>query len=146
MTQTAHTELYGNLIAINSAKSGKVKFLTFAQASFSKDKPSKIYSITVFERDFDKIADLEARLAEVRKESGNAKAALKNVHIDVRLSMRRGDKEAGTFNSLQLVFYKIVDKKAASKATEAKTDAPAPAEAPADVATEEEVVAENAPF
>lgn len=126
-----HLNLFGNVIDIVAPASGKIKYVKLAQSTFSSDrsKKSPFYNVVVFEKDFDKIADVEAALAEVRAEKGNDKAALKNVALTARLSMDKN-------NALQTVLVTVGAKEPVATVAQ---EAPAEAEAQA-------VAADDLPF
>lgn len=120
-----HLNLFGNVIDIVAPASGKIKYVKLAQSTFSSDrsKKSPFYNVVVFEKDFDKIADVEKALAEVRAQKGNDKAALKNVALTARLSMDKND-------ALQTVLVSVGAKEpVATVAQEAPAQEAAEAEA-----------------
>lgn len=127
MAQFGHTVLFGNVLNINASKSGKVKFITLAEADFRKDRKdddkSVIYDVAVFERSFEELAEIEAALAEVRAQKGNDKAALTGVKLDVFVNPQTG--EDG--RDIQLQFSKVVKPAEAAKAEAAKAEAVAEA-------------------
>lgn len=120
-----HLNLFGNVTDIVAPASGKIKYVKIAQSTFSSDrsKKSPFYNVVVFEKDFDKIADVEKALAEVRAQKGNDKAALKNVALTARLSMDKND-------ALQTVLVSVGAKEpVATVAQEAPAQEAAEAEA-----------------
>lgn len=127
-----HLNLFGNVIDIVAPASGKIKYVKLAQSTFSSDrsKKSPFYNVVVFEKDFDKIADVEAALAEVRAQKGNDKAALKNVALTARLSMDKND-------ALQTVLVSVGAKEPVATVAQ---------EAPAEAEAEAVVAADDLPF
>ena len=109
-----HLNLFGNVIDIVAPASGKIKYVKLAQSTFSSDrsKKSPFYNVVVFEKDFDKIAEIEEALAEVRAQKGNDKAALTGVKLDVFVNPQTG--EDG--RDIQLQFSKVVKPAEAAKA------------------------------
>lgn len=127
MAQFGTAKVYGNVMSINTPKSGKVKYINISQANFAdKTKDNLQYNIAVFAKDFDKIAQIEADLAAVRTETGRANAALQHVGLTYRV--------VPSDSGIQLVFA-YVTRKSEPKATVAKpaVEATTVAEKPAEV-------------
>lgn len=130
MARLQHSVLYGNIISIRPA--GKNKVISLAEATFSKDqsKESDVFDIMTFERQSEVVAAIEEALAARRAETGNEKAALQNVKVDIFISVQK-NKDTG-FKEYQPQLSKLlsIGKTSFVTATAEEADeAEAPAEA-----------------
>lgn len=127
MARLQHTELFGNVMDVRPA--GKNKVVVLAQATFSKDqsKESDVYDIMTFARQAEEVAAIEDALAARRAETGNEKAALQNVKVDVFISVQK-NKDTG-YKEYQPQLSKLLAIGKTSFATAKAEEADAPAEA-----------------
>lgn len=127
MARLQHTTLFGNVISIRQA--GKNKVVSLAQATFSKDqsKESDVFDVMTFERQSEEVAAIEDALAARRAETGNEKAALQNVKVDVFISVQK-NKDTG-YKEYQPQLSKLLSIGKTSFVTAKAEEADAPAEA-----------------
>lgn len=127
MARLQHTTLFGNVISIRQA--GKNKVVSLAQATFSKDqsKESDVFDVMTFERQSEEVAAIEDALAARRAETGNEKAALQNVKVDVFISVQK-NKDTG-YKVYQPQLSKLLSIGKTSFVTAKAEEADAPAEA-----------------
>lgn len=127
MARLQHTTLFGNVISVRQA--GKNKVVSLAQATFSKDqsKESDVFDVMTFERQSEEVAAIEDALAARRAETGNEKAALQNVKVDVFISVQK-NKDTG-YKEYQPQLSKLLSIGKTSFVTAKAEEADAPAEA-----------------